>query len=387
MSDDLMFQDQIRDIVRAAYGAITTGAGRAMAQRFYSDEELATVPADAVDWALGVGNPVRHAGLSEGEVVLDIGSGGGIDTVLAAQRVGPTGRVIGLDALPEMCERAQEAAKAAGVEPWCEPREGEMEAIPLPDESIDVVISNGVINLSPRKSRAFAEITRVLRPGGRICVSDLVVNDDLPPEVLSSGPAWAGCIAGALSERIFARKLDRAGLVDIEMSERSTLTLDDVALYPLFTPEVLSLMRRVLPDDARRHIATSLIVRARKPAARIPETPVSCPDASAVVERLDDVAAVEAGGFTVRALKRVDEVELNVKDIEPGHTTPFHSHSHAHQGIIMTGTGTLHLTGRRLPLTPGDVFSIAPNEPHAIASEGPESLRLVCLDCFLVSPT
>jgi SAM-dependent methyltransferase len=374
---------------RAAYGAITTGAGRAVAQRFYSDEELATVPADAVDWALGVGNPVRHAGLSEGEVVLDIGSGGGIDTVLAAQRVGPTGRAIGLDALLEMCERAQEAAGVAGVTAWCEFREGEMEAIPLPDESVDVVISNGVINLSPRKSRAFAEITRVLRPGGRICVSDLVVNDDLPPEVLASGPAWAGCIAGALSERIFARKLDRAGLVDIEMSGRSTLTLDDVALYPLFTPEVLSLMRRVLPDEARQHIATSLIVRARKPAARIAQAPAapSCPDASALVQRLDDVAAVEAGGVTVRPLKKVDEVELKVLDIEPGHTTPFHSHSHAHRGIIMTGTGMLQLTGRRLPLTPGDVFSIAPNEPHAIASEGPGSLRLVCLDCFLVSPT
>jgi arsenite methyltransferase len=387
MSDDLMFQDQIRDIVRAAYGAITTGAGRAMAQRFYSDEELATVPAQAVDWALGVGNPVRHAGLSEGEVVLDIGSGGGIDTVLAARRVGPTGRVIGLDALPEMCGRARDAATTAAVQSWCELREGEMEAIPLPDESVDVVISNGVINLSPRKSRAFAEITRVLRSGGRICVSDLVVNDDLPPEVLSSGPAWAGCIAGALSERIFARKLDRAGLVDIEMGERSALTLDDVALYPLFTPEVLSLMRRVLPDDARRHIATSLIVRARKPATRVPETPVERPDAAAVVERLDDIAAVEAGGVTVRPLKKVDEVELTVKDIEAGHTTPFHSHSHAHRGIIMTGTGMLQLTGRRLPLTPGDVFSIAPDEPHAIASDGPGSLRLVCLDCFLVSPT
>jgi SAM-dependent methyltransferase len=387
MSDDLMFQDQIRDVVRAAYGAITTGAGRAMARRFYSDEELATVPSEAVDWALGVGNPVRHAGLSDGEVVLDIGSGGGIDTVLAARRVGPTGRVIGLDALPEMCQRAHEAARAAGVAPWCDLRDGEMEAIPLPDEFVDVVISNGVINLSPRKSRAFAEITRVLRPGGRVCVSDLVVNDDLPPEVLSSGPAWAGCIAGALSERIFARKLGRAGLVDVEMSERSPLTLDDVALYPLFTPEVLTLMRRLLPDDTRQHIATSLIVRARKPAVRIPKTAVGCPDRSALVQRLDDVAAVAAGGVTVRALKRVDEAEFTVKDIEPGHTTPFHSHSHAHRGIIMTGTGMLQLTGRRLPLTPGDVFSISPNEPHAIASEGPGSLRLVCLDCFLVSPT
>jgi SAM-dependent methyltransferase len=387
MSNDLMFQNEIRDIVDAAYGAITTGAGLAMAHRFYSDEELADVPAAAVDWALGVGNPVRHAGLSEGEVVLDVGSGGGIDTVLAAQRVGPPGRVIGLDALPEMCERARAAASAAGVAQWCNFQEGEMEAIPLPDESVDVVISNGVINLSPRKSRAFAEITRVLRPGGRICVSDLVVNNDLPPEVLSLGPAWAGCIAGALSERIFRGKLDRAGLVDVEMSERSMLTLDDVALYPLFTPDVLSLMRRVLPDDTRQHIATSVIVRARKPAVPIPKTAVSCPDASALVQRLDDVAAVEAGGVTVRALKRVDEVELTVKDVESGHTTLFHSHSHAHRGIVMTGTGMLQLTGRRLPLTPGDVFSIAPNEPHAIASEGPGSLRLVCIDCFADAAT
>jgi len=378
MSNDLMFQNEIRDIVRAAYSAITTGAGLAMAHRFYSDEELAEVPAAAVDWALGVGNPVRHGELSEGEVVLDIGSGGGIDTVLAAKRVGPTGRVIGLDAMPEMCERARAAASAAGVAQWCEFREGEMEAIPLPDESIDVVISNGVINLSPRKSRAFAEITRVLRPGGRICVSDLVVNDDLPPEVLSSGPAWAGCIAGALSEPIFHRKLVGVGLVDVEMSERSMLSLDDVALYPLFTPEVLSLMRRILPDETRRHIATSVIVRALKPVARTADTPA---DASTMVQRLDELAAVESGGVTVRPLKSVDGIELKVLDIEPGDTSPFHEHSHAHQGIVLTGTGTLLLTGQRLPLAPSDVFSIAPNEPHALVNDGPDSLRVVCMDC------
>jgi arsenite methyltransferase len=267
MTDDLMFQDEIRDMVRSAYGAITTGAGRVMAQRFYSDEELASVPAEAVDWALGVGNPVRHAGLSEGEVVLDLGSGSGIDTVLAARRVGPTGRVIGLDTLPEMCDRARAVAKETGAAGWCEFPEGEMEAVPLPDESIGVVISNGVINLSPRKSRVFAEVARVLRPGGRFCVSDLVVDDDLPPEVLSSGAAWAGCIAGALSERVFVDKLDRAGLVDIEMSERSPLTLDDLALYPLFTSEVLALMRRLIPADAQQQVATSLIARARKPLA------------------------------------------------------------------------------------------------------------------------
>jgi arsenite methyltransferase len=383
MTDDLMFQDEIRDIVRTAYGAIATGAGRAMAQRFYSAGELASVPARAVDWALGVGNPVRHAGLSEGEVVLDVGSGGGIDTVLAARQVGPTGQVIGLDVLAEMCERGRAAVEEAGMEAWCDLLEGEMEAIPLPDASIDVVISNGVINLSHRKSRAFAEIARVLRPGGRICVADLVVNDDLPTEVLSSGAAWAGCIAGALSERVLLRKFDRARLVDIELTERSALTLDDVALYPLFTPDVLSLMRRLLADDARQRIATSVIARARKPTVRIPNAPAA-PDVSTVVQHLDGIsAAVMADGITVRPLKKVDDVELSVKDVEPGHATPFHSHSHAHQGIIMTGTGTLQLTGRRLPLAPGDVFSIASNEPHAIASDGPGPLRLVCLDCFL----
>ena len=383
MSNDLMFQNEIRDIVRAAYGAITTGAGLAMAHRFYSDDELAEVPAAAVDWALGVGNPVRHAGLSEGEVVLDIGSGGGIDTVLAAKRVGPAGRVIGLDALPEMCERARAAASAAEVAHWCDFREGEMEAIPLPDDSVDVVISNGVINLSPRKSRAFAEITRVLRPGGRICVSDLLVNDDLPPDVLSSGPAWAGCIAGALSEPIFRRKLDRAGLVDVEVTERSMLTLDDVALYPLFTPEVLSLMRRVLPEDTRRHIATSVIARARKPAVRTPKAAAGSPCTSTVVQRLDEVAAVESGGVTVRPLKSVDEIELKVLEIEPGHSSPFHAHSHPHKGVVITGSGTLQLTEQGLPLAPSDVFTVAPNEPHALVNDGPGSLRLVCMDCFV----
>jgi quercetin dioxygenase-like cupin family protein len=282
-----------------------------------------------------------------------------------------------------MCERAQAAASAAGVAQWCEFREGEMEAIPLPDESVDVVISNGVVNLSPRKSRAFAEITRVLRRGGRICISDLVVNDDLPPEVLSSGPAWAGCIAGALSERIFCRKLDRAGLVDVEVTERSIVTLDDVALYPLFTPDMLSLMRRILPDDTRQHIATSVIVRARKPAVRIPKTPAGSPDASALVQRLDEIAAVESGGVSVRPLKSVDGIELKVLEIEPGHASPFHTHGHAHKGIVIDGSGTLQLTGQRLPLATSDVFSIAPNEPHALVNDGPGSLRLVCMDCFV----
>jgi SAM-dependent methyltransferase/quercetin dioxygenase-like cupin family protein len=379
-----MFQGEIREMVRSAYGAITTGAGRAMAQRFYSEEELASVPVAAVEWALGVGNPVRQAHLAAGEVVLDIGSGGGIDTVLAARQVGPTGRVIGLDMLAEMVERANAVAHEADVAAWCDLRQGDMEAVPLPDATVDVVISNGVINLSARKSRALAEIARVLRPGGRVCVADLVVDDDLPPEVLSSGAAWAGCIAGALSERVFVRKLERAGLVDIDMGERASLTLDDVALYPLFTPDVLSLMRRLVSNDAQQHIATSLIARARKPASHTRGSPAVGAVASTVVRKLDDLSAsADVDGVTVRLLKRVEDVELTVKDVEQGHATPVHTHPHAHQGLIVAGTGVLQLARQRIPLTPGDVFSIAPNEPHAIGSEGPAPLRLVCLDCFV----
>ncbi|MGH9290757.1 MAG: methyltransferase domain-containing protein [Acidimicrobiales bacterium] len=384
MSGDLMFQDEIRETVRAAYRAIPTGAGRAMAERFYSQAELASLPAGAVAWALGVANPVRHAGLRESEVVLDIGSGGGIDTVLAARRVGPGGRVIGLDTLTEMCERARAAVEEAGVAAWCELRQGEMENIPLPDASIDVVISNGVINLSPRKSRVFAEIARILRPGGRMCVADLVVDDDLPPEVLSSGAAWAGCIAGALSEPVFTKKLANAGLLDIELSERSPLTIEDVALYPLFTPEVLSLMRRLLPAAAQQHIATSLIARARKPAARTAPARAGRTTMHTAVQRLDDIASTAvADGVTVRPLDQLEDMELKVLDVEVGHATPVHSHRHAHRGVILSGTGALRLQGRRLPLAPGDVFAIAPNQSHGIHSHGPEPLRLVCLDCLV----
>ena len=192
MSRDFMFQDQIREVVRRAYAAIGSGAGEPVAKRLYSAEDLAGLPAVAVSWALGVGNPVAHADLVAGEVVLDVGCGGGIDTVLAARQVGPSGQAIGLDLLEDMCERARASAAAAGVDAWTEFRTGAMEDIPLGDDSVDVVISNGVINLSARKSRALAEIHRVLRPGGRLCVSDLTVDDDLPPEVLTSDAAWAG---------------------------------------------------------------------------------------------------------------------------------------------------------------------------------------------------
>jgi arsenite methyltransferase len=192
MARDLMFQDEIKDGVRQAYAAISTGGGQTVARRLYSQEELSEVPAGAIEWALGVGNPVRYALLQPGETVLDIGSGGGIDTILAARRIGPEGKAIGLDVLEEMCERGRSHAAEAGVEGWARFLLGEMEDIPLPDEAVDVAISNGVLNLSSRKSRALAEIFRVLRPGGRICMADLTVEGELPPEVANDQSAWAG---------------------------------------------------------------------------------------------------------------------------------------------------------------------------------------------------
>jgi len=191
MSRDLMRSEEIKAFVRDAYRAVN-GSTTSVAERLYSAEELAQVPESARTGALGLGNHLRFAQIEPGATVLDLGCGSGIDTVLAAHRTGPTGRVIALDFLPEMLERTAQAAREAGLGN-VETLDAEMEEIPLPDESVDVVISNGVINLSPRKARALAECARVLRAGGELCVSDLTVDgDDLPPEILTHPAAWAG---------------------------------------------------------------------------------------------------------------------------------------------------------------------------------------------------
>lgn len=189
-SDDLLGQEAIRASVREAYRAVI-GTRSTVAERLYDPGQLALLPRGAIEQALGVGNPVRAAGLRPGEVVVDLGCGGGIDTILAAHAVAPASKAIGLDMLPEMLEVAAHNAREAGVRnvEWLR---GEIEAIPLPEASVDVVISNGVVNLSPRKSRAFAEIFRILRSGGRMVVADIVVDEDLPPEILTSAAAWAG---------------------------------------------------------------------------------------------------------------------------------------------------------------------------------------------------
>ena len=265
MTRDLMRSDEIKAIVRSAYSSIDKETTE-VALKFYAPEELAQVPQAAADRALGVANHLRFAEITPGETILDLGCGGGIDTILAARRTGPDGRVIGLDFLPEMLERTAAAAAEAGLDN-VETLEGEMEAIPLADDSVDHVISNGVINLSPRKARALAECARVLRPGGKLSVSDLtIVEEELPTEVLTHPAAWAGCVSGALAEPDFVRKLERAGFTEIAVHQREPMSIDGCALYPLFTDDLIELMRSLIPLDQQRAVATSIVVTARLPA-------------------------------------------------------------------------------------------------------------------------
>jgi SAM-dependent methyltransferase len=180
----------------------------------YGADTLADLPAEIANFSLGCGNPIALATLQPGETVLDLGSGGGLDCFLAAQRVGPTGRVIGVDMTAEMLTKARANAiklNAANVEF----REGYLENLPVEDASVDVVISNCVINLSPDKPRVFREVLRVLKPGGRVAVSDIVTNGPMSPIVAKGLEAWAGCIAGALDVQAYRAGLEMAGFVEI----------------------------------------------------------------------------------------------------------------------------------------------------------------------------
>jgi SAM-dependent methyltransferase len=260
---DLLAQNAIRSVVRDTYGAVEP-TDRRVAERFYSAAELAGLPETTVRMALGVGNPVRHADLQPGQDVIDLGSGGGIDCLLAARIVGPSGSVIGVDFLPEMVGRATAAAAEAG-HANVRILEGLIEALPAPDASADVVISNGVVNLSPRKARVLAEAFRVLRPGGRLAIVDLVLEHDLPPEIQTHPAAWAGCLSGALSEISLYKGVRRAGFRDVSIQPLAPFGISECALYPLFSEELLSLMRATLPTERQDRIATSVFVHGRKP--------------------------------------------------------------------------------------------------------------------------
>jgi len=191
-------------------------AGDPITSNLYHDADTAVLPEKAVLASLGCGNPTALAELNPGEVVLDLGSGGGIDVLLSARRVGPTGKAYGLDMTEDMLALARENQRAAGLHN-VEFLKGEIEAIPLPDSSVDVIISNCVINLSADKGRVIREAFRVLKPGGRFAVSDVVAQGELPPDLRADMEAWVGCIAGALEERQYRQLLTAAGFDEIDV--------------------------------------------------------------------------------------------------------------------------------------------------------------------------
>ncbi|MFH1479359.1 MAG: arsenite methyltransferase [Candidatus Omnitrophota bacterium] len=190
----------------------------------YSDDEMNAVPEEA-NLGLGCGNPVAIASLKEGEVVLDLGSGAGFDAFLAAQRVGKTGRVIGVDMTEEMLKKARSNAKKGGYDN-VEFRMGEIEKLPVEDSSVNVVISNCVINLSPDKKAVFQEAYRVLKAGGRLMVSDLVLVKDLPEAIKESVEAYVGCLAGAIKKEEYIRFIEQAGFQDIKIISESSYPVD-----------------------------------------------------------------------------------------------------------------------------------------------------------------
>ena len=214
-----MSDPNIHEVIKQKYGeaAARNSAGcDPITKDLYDDAEKAALPEKALAASLGCGNPVALAKLEPGEVVLDLGSGGGIDVILSAKRVGPTGKAYGLDLTDEMLALARENQKKAGLDN-VEFLKGAIENIPLPDNSVDVIISNCVINLSGDKDRVVAEAFRVLKPGGRFAISDVVVRGNVPADIRKSMELWVGCIAGALEENEYRDKLARAGFASIDI--------------------------------------------------------------------------------------------------------------------------------------------------------------------------
>ena len=242
-----MSAQDIKDVVKERYGdaarRVVAGAGNAccsasgcgtdidpITSNLYDSSQTGILPEEAVRASLGCGNPTALAQLNPGEIVLDLGSGGGIDVLLSARRVGPTGRAYGLDMTDEMLALARANQKKAGAGN-AEFLKGEIENIPLPDNSVDVIISNCVINLSADKDRVLREAFRVLKPGGRFAVSDVVVRGDVPEDIRRSVLLWVGCIAGALKDSEYVDKLRAAGFSAIEIEPMRVYGIEDARVF------------------------------------------------------------------------------------------------------------------------------------------------------------
>ena len=270
---------EIRDIVKEKYGQaalrVTTGGNSCcgasatvdgcgvdpITSHLYDANQTGQIPEEAVLASLGCGNPTALAQLNPGEIVLDLGSGGGIDVLLSAKRVGPTGKAYGLDMTDEMLALARENQRKSGLQN-VEFLKGEIENIPLPDNSVDVIISNCVINLSGDKDRVLQEAFRVLKPGGRFAVSDVVVRGTVPDEVRRSMLLWVGCIAGALQDEQYVSKLAKSGFDQIEIEPTRVYNIEDARTF--LSAEGIDVDSIAAQVDGK---FMSAFVRAIKPAA------------------------------------------------------------------------------------------------------------------------
>jgi arsenite methyltransferase len=281
---DKNIQEMVKEKYRAAAKQVVAGqtaccGGGAelcgcdpISRNLYDDAQTSGLPADALAASLGCGNPTALAQLQPGETVLDLGSGGGIDVLLSAKRVGPTGKAYGLDVTDEMLALARENQRKAGVQN-VEFLKGAIEAIPLPDNSVDVIISNCVINLSGDKDRVLRQAFRVLKPGGRFAVSDVVIRGEVPAEVRKSIELWIGCIAGALQETEYREKLEAAGFKSVDIEPTRVYQLEETREF--LTAAGLD-ADAVGPQIENKFI--SAFVRAIKPVAAGCECPPGCVD-------------------------------------------------------------------------------------------------------------
>jgi arsenite methyltransferase len=273
----------VQDAVREKYAEIarsvgqggccgpgSCGCGDPITSNLYPDAETANLPAAAVAASLGCGNPTALIELQPGQTVLDLGSGGGIDVLISARRVGPTGKVYGLDMTDEMLALARENQRKAGVTN-VEFLKGTIEAIPLPDQSVDVIISNCVINLSVDKDAVLREAFRVLKPGGRFAVSDVVIRGEVPAEVRRSMELWVGCVAGALRDDEYASKLEAAGFEAVDVEPWRVYQLEDARGF--LAESGIDVDRLAPQVDGK---VASAFIRARRPEAKSCCGPTCC---------------------------------------------------------------------------------------------------------------